>query len=112
VKDHLWIHYILSSCDLLKEYAPESIEAFEHDAMRQDAILYRLRIIAESANRLSIETKKLSKLDWDTIRGFRNVLTHEYHLIDLDRVWSILFDDIPVLELEIKRLRDLLETQQ
>ncbi len=111
MKDHIWIHYILSSCGLLREYAPESFEAFENDNMTQDAILYRLRIIAESANRLSPESKQLSRLDWNAIRGFRNVLTHEYHLIDLDRVWSMLFDDIPVLELEIKRLRDLLETQ-
>ena len=111
MKDHLWLYYILSSCDLLKKYTPESLEAFENDNMRQDAILYRLRIIAESANRLSTEAKQLSRLNWKAIRGFRNVLTHEYHLIDLDRVWEIIFNDIPVLELEIKRLRDLLETQ-
>jgi uncharacterized protein with HEPN domain len=112
VKDHIWIHYILSSCDLLREYLPESSEELENDSMRQDAVLYRLRIIAESANRLSKETKLLSTLNWDTIRGFRNFMTHEYHLIDLDRVWDIINDDLPELEVEINRLRELIEGQK
>ena len=112
MKDHVWIHYILSSCDLLREYLPESAEDLENDSMRQDAVLYRLRIIAESANRLSKENKLLSTLNWDTIRGFRNVMTHEYHLIDLDRVWDIINDDLPELEVEIDRLRELIEAQK
>ena len=77
--------------------------------MRQDAVIYRLRLIADCANRLSAETKALSSLDWNSIRGFRNILTHEYHLIDLDRIWDIIELELPELEKEVLRIQNEIE---
>jgi uncharacterized protein with HEPN domain len=36
-------------------------------------------------------------IEWQDIKDFRNLLTHEYFGIDLEIVWKIIQDDLPVL---------------
>ena len=45
---------------------------------------------------------------WRQIRDLRNVLVHVYHGVDLDRIWHVVEQDLPLLA---EQLRDLLETE-
>jgi uncharacterized protein with HEPN domain len=37
------------------------------------------------------------EVPWTQVRGFRNVLVHQYLGVDIEFVWSIVVDDLPVL---------------
>ncbi|MBR1796251.1 DUF86 domain-containing protein [Candidatus Saccharibacteria bacterium] len=36
-------------------------------------------------------------MPWHAIIGFRNILTHDYGKIDVERMWNTVNDDIPAL---------------
>jgi uncharacterized protein with HEPN domain len=57
-----------------------------------------LTVIGEAANRVSSETQtELPQISWGAAVGLRNVLVHDYHRIDLARVWTIVEDELPPL---------------
>ena len=43
-------------------------------------------------------------MDWKGLSGFRNVLTHGYLDIRLERVWTVLERDLPTLKAAISEL--------
>jgi uncharacterized protein with HEPN domain len=70
----------------------------ESDEMLSLALVRLLEILGEAAAHVS-EAVKLdySQIPWPQITGTRNRLIHGYFNIDLDVVWSILQNDLPVL---------------
>ena len=83
-------------------YLDDVTEAsFYEDGKLQDAVIRRLLVVGEAANRVSSETQQsLSDIAWLKIRGIRNRLVHEYDGIDLAIVWATTQTEI--LELEVK----------
>jgi len=74
-------------------------EAFLAAEMVQDAVIRNLQTMAESTQRLSARAKESQpEIDWRKIVGFRNVLVHDYLGVDLEKIWSIICNDLPVLE--------------
>jgi uncharacterized protein with HEPN domain len=56
-------------------------------------------IIGESVLRLDvhfIETN--NQIEWHKIRGFRNLIAHDYFGIDTEEVWDIIQNKIPDLK--------------
>ena len=72
--------------------------------MVQDAVIRRLQNLAESTQRLSPELKEnMKEVEWRNIYGFRNILVHDYlGGIDLDTVWDVVENYLPILETAIK----------
>ncbi len=55
--------------------------------------------MAESTQRLSDHVKENHPtIDWHKIAGFRNILVHDYLGVDVERVWTILNKELPVLK--------------
>jgi len=64
-------------------------------AMAEDAIERNLQIIGEAATHLPVEIiADHPEVPWPQIRGFRNILVHQYFGVDLDLVDN----HLPVLE--------------
>src|SRR5512135_1621860 len=64
----------------------------------QLALMYRLQVIGEAANKLPASAKRRHpEVDWERIIGLRHLIVHEYWRVDLDRVWEIVTKDIPDL---------------
>jgi uncharacterized protein with HEPN domain len=42
--------------------------------------------------------KKCKEMQWKEIAGMRDVISHGYHNIDLDRIWIFVTEEIPVLK--------------
>ena len=71
---------------------------FYANGEKQDAVLRRLEIIGEAAERISPEVQKeFPGIPFREIRGMRNIIAHDYGEVDLERVWETVTHDIPNL---------------
>jgi len=72
----------------------------------QDAVIRNLQTMAESTTRVSDELQEEHpEVDWLKIRGFRNVLVHDYLGVDLERVWNILENELSKLKNAVEKMR-------
>jgi uncharacterized protein with HEPN domain len=66
--------------------------------MAEDAIERNLQIIGEAANHLSAEiTEAHPTIGWPQIRGFRNILVHQYFGVDAAVVREVVETHLPPL---------------
>jgi uncharacterized protein with HEPN domain len=80
---------------------------FKADKDKKDATLRRLEIIGEAVKNLpSWFRENHPDVPWRDIAGFRDVLTHAYFGVDLDRVWLIVKNDLPKLKKQLKSIVD------
>ena len=77
---------------------------FMANAEKQDAVLRRFEIIGEAASRLSPETQALfPNLPFRSMRGMRNIIAHDYGVVDLDQVWQTSSNDIDALIIDLTK---------
>ncbi|MBU0700995.1 DUF86 domain-containing protein [bacterium] len=75
---------------------------FLQDYKTQDAVIRNIEILGEAAKLLSDETKKkYSNLPWKDIAGTRDKLIHDYFGVNIDIVWDIAKNDIPLLSIQL-----------
>lgn len=85
-----------------------SFEQFCNDRKTHSAVIREFEIIGEAVGKLPEELKgRRPDLEWQDIKDFRNLLTHEYFGVDLEIVWKIIEDDLPVL---MDAIREILPT--
>jgi uncharacterized protein with HEPN domain len=98
-RDKVYFFDIADSAKLAVEYLSDiPYEEFLHATAIQDAVIRRIEIIGEAANRVSKESRsKHSHLPWKEMKGMRNLLIHEYDEIDLKDVWDTVKNDLPNL---------------
>jgi uncharacterized protein with HEPN domain len=46
------------------------------------------------------------EVNWRSIRGFRNIVVHDYVDVELDAVWQIAVNDLPVLKTAVQTLQN------
>ncbi|MFT3887237.1 MAG: DUF86 domain-containing protein [Arachnia sp.] len=72
--------------------------------MAEDAIERNLQIIGEAANHLTAEiTDAHPEIAWPQIRGFRNLLVHQYFGVDTDVVREVVGTYLPPLAESLRR---------
>jgi len=76
-----------------------SLQAFEEDAMFQDACCMCVVQIGELASQLSDEAKAIDPaVPWRDIKDTRNFYVHNYGSVDVPMVWDTITTDIPMLK--------------
>ncbi len=96
--DTLYLAHIRECIGRITKYTAGGHAVFVADQMAQDAVLRNLHTLSESTTRLSDACKQRHpEIDWRKIAGFRNVIVHDYLGVDLDIVWEIVEQDLPVL---------------
>lgn len=76
-----------------------------NDTETFDAVLMNFIIIGEMVDRISDEVKiKYTNLDWFKIKGFRNIVAHDYFGVDAKEVWNIIHLHLPSLKNEINSI--------
>jgi uncharacterized protein with HEPN domain len=90
---------ILDSARLILRYASTATEEdFLREVALQDQVIRRFEIIGEAARHVSMETqRRLPEVPWRAMVGLRNVLIHEYGEVNLERLWDVIWDDLPRL---------------
>ena len=95
---------MLQSAQLITQYVNNcSKPEFINNIQLQDAVIRRLLIIAEAAKRISETTRQnLNNISWKELNGMRNRLVHEYDNVNLDIVWNVIQQEIPILVKELE----------
>ena len=71
-------------------------QELKNDEETFDACLMNFVIIGESVLRLDIDfIERNNQIEWHKIRGFRNLIAHDYFGIDVEEVWDIIKNKIP-----------------
>ena len=98
--DRLYLIHIKECIERIESYIGNSGKSgFLKSTFMQDAIIRNLQVLAESTQHLSDESKdNREDIDWYKISGFRNILVHDYLGLDLDAVWNIAVNELPVLK--------------
>jgi len=98
--DRLYLIHISECIGRIESYtAGITKNAFLSSTLIQDGVLRNLQVMAESTQRLSDHVKENHPtIDWHKIAGFRNILVHDYLGVDVERVWTILNKELPVLK--------------
>lgn len=90
----------------LETFAAEGRTTFDNDIKTQLAVRKAYEVIGEIVKRLPDDLlDQQPHIRWKDIKGFRDVLIHQYGDIDLDRVWKAL-EDLPNLHAAVKALLD------
>ena len=107
-RDIDFIEDILICLEKIKQYISDySYDDFLNDYKTQDAIIRNIEIIGEASKKISPELKsKYTKVPWKMIAGTRDRLIHGYFGVNIDIVWEIATIDVPILEQEIKKIKD------
>ena len=72
--------------------------------MAEDAVQRNLQIIGEAAKHLPAEfTEAHPEISWPQIRGFRNVLVHQYFGVDVATVRDVVETHLPPLAAALGR---------
>ena len=78
-----------------------SKEDFLENEMMQSAVILKLIVIGEEANKLPDEIKSSVNLPWRKIIGLRNMAVHEYFDIEMSQIWKTVQEDLKPLLKEI-----------
>lgn len=78
--------------------------------MANDAIERNLQIIGEAANHLKPSTMEMMPgVQWPQIRGFRNILVHQYFGVDRSILSEVIAIYLPALAKELKEYQSSLD---
>jgi uncharacterized protein with HEPN domain len=106
-KDHHSLETIIEATNRIIEYTSgfNSADEFNNDYRNFDATMMNFVVIGEMVDKISDEFKKTHpKIEWIKIKGFRNIVAHDYFGIDAEEVWQIIKNKIPSLKIEITKL--------
>jgi len=106
-KDKLTILSILDAISKIFEYSREykNADDFYENQRDFDATMMNFVIIGEMVARLSDEIlEKYYQIEWYKIRGFRNIIAHNYFGIDAEEVWEIIHSHLPKLQFDLNKI--------
>jgi len=102
-----WLEDILGAIERIEEKIVADQQEFAADPMQQVWVQYHLILIGEAAvqlGKIAGFCEAHPDVEWKGMRDMRNVMTHEYHRVDLDQVWDTAANDLPVVRVAIERI--------
>lgn len=79
-------------------YVARSGENWPRDEMAVDAIAKRIEEIGEVAKRISPATLvSMPSVNWRGVKGIREVLVHDYDMVDVDLLVEVVRNNLPGL---------------
>ncbi len=82
-----------------------TLETFSKDSKTLDAVVRNLEVIGEAVKKIPETVRqKYADVEWKKISGLRDILIHEYFGIDVEIVWDVIQNKLPVLETKLQLL--------
>ncbi|MGZ8548523.1 MAG: HepT-like ribonuclease domain-containing protein [Sulfuricurvum sp.] len=102
----LFIVDIFVAVHKIKEYIQpfDNENDFRHSSLHWDATIRQLEVIGEALNNLldDEEFSALSPKYFRKVVNFRNAISHGYFGIDLDEVWNVTHQHLPILTYDLQ----------
>lgn len=106
-KDRIIIQKIVGYIDDIEKYV-EGIEAkeFLNDKKTITACAFSVSQIGELVKEITEETmEEYTNIPWNSIRGMRNRIVHDYENVDLSVLWGTIKESLPELK---DKLQDII----
>ena len=107
-KDFSYILNMIDSINKIQEYAKpfNNADDFNNDSRSFEASMMNFIVIGEMVDKLSSDflTKTNPKIDWFKVKGFRNIIAHNYFGIDAEEVWQIIQNSLAQLKKELEEI--------
>ncbi len=82
-----------------------SLKEFKSNLEKIRAVTKSLEIIGEAVSNIPTTLKeKYPKIEWRKIKGFRDVVTHQYWSLDINYEQNIITIKLDILEKQIKEI--------
>ena len=100
------INKIINYIDKINVYINDvNYSEFVNDMKVQDACLMNLSQIGESITQIEDSfLKEHSEINWNEIKGMRNIIIHDYDGVNIRIVWDTIKFDLPELKEKLKKL--------
>ena len=72
------------------------LRAFESDSRTQDAVLTCFMQLGEAVRSVDLDILDRHPYPWNIVRSFRNFIAHQYHAIEMERVYHAANDLEPL----------------
>lgn len=103
--DILYIRDILERINRIESYTVDGYEAFISNRMAQEAVERNLEVIGEATKRLSSNFRQsYPDVPWRKIAGLRDVLIHDYGLVDVNEIWKVVEQNLPDLKSQVEAI--------
>lgn len=98
------LEHIREAMRFLVEHVQAKADVERNTVLRY-AVERNLAVIGEAAKRVPESYRQAHpEVPWGEMAGMRDVIIHEYDLVDLDEMWSTIEKDIPDTLKTIERL--------
>lgn len=108
MRDRKYLERIINYSNKIARYLEEvtTMEEFESNEEKVDAVLLNLEQIGETAKKISEEFKNTrSTIEWNKIIGLRNLISHEYEGVDLTIIYNVATINIPQLLKQVEEIK-------
>lgn len=101
-----YLYDIITSIDIISAHLADirSLENYKHSLKTIDAVERRLAIIGEALNKANKLDTQLNISNKTKIIGLRNILTHDYDMIEDETIWVVCKKYLPELRDEMEYL--------
>jgi uncharacterized protein with HEPN domain len=102
----IYLYDILESIEKIQEYIEGmTFSDFYNDSKTIDAVVLNFAIMGEAVKKLPDEIQiRYPHVEWKDIAGLRDIIIHQYSAIDLEIIWDIVQNKLPVLKIRIDNM--------
>lgn len=105
--DRVYLHHMLDAVQRIESYVAVGYNGFMSATHWQDAVIRQLEILGEATKKLSDELRaQHDEVEWRRIAGLRDVLIHDYMGVDLEAVWEVTQQHLPILRDQLTLILD------
>lgn len=107
IKERHLLESIIDAIERIFDYTKDiqSADDLFSNNIAFDATMMNFIVIGEMVAKLTEEFKEnYQEIEWNKIKGFRNIAAHDYFGIDAEEVWQIIRFKLPHLKKDIEKI--------